>query len=416
MDDKDIYLNEDNAIFIEGLCKYYKTADLSFWLDDVKDLPIYLFENGFMEEKFVEKYRNSYSNYKAVLNQLNSIEGYDYYYVVIFAIFMAYIHNQNNFDNFSAIVDDVLSVKINGPHYLNSINAIVRCTNYKEMPNVRRLMKAMLTGYTHLLYLLSPCRELNNSFLAIYNQMIGDYNMLREEQRDTAVFSKILDFRVGELFEKYDCDTIYISRKEIVKIDKYYYNKILLSGDRYFYFNEKLKEVEDSIYFRKNIYSYLDYFNFELFEELNEGSERDSFITCMDIVFDSDSYTELLNKLSSLVEACKSYENGDREKAFEIIKNLNSDSLKEVYGGELVSYPTNCMNKIEKPKKIVDRMKELYSKIDSSLSYDFIDKYHWEYMDISSMIDSISSNIGYEKRVSTRFKKKMKEIFSRNKG
>ena len=412
MDDKNVYLNEDNAIFMEGLCKYYKTTDLSFWLDDVEDLPIDLFENGFMEEKFVEKYRSGYSNYKNLLNHLdiNSSECYDYYYVAIFTIFKAYIHNKNDFDSFSNIVDDVLSSEINSARFLKGIDIIVRCTNYKEMTNIRRLMKMMLKSYVDLIYLLSPSKELYDSFLAIYKQMIDDYTELGEKC-DIDAFNKVLDFRVGELLKKYGSyESLYVPRKEKRLIEVYYYDKALLKGNRYFYFNEKLREVEDRIYFRYTISSYLEHVNFKLFEELNEEKGKDSFISCIDMVFDSDSYQELFSKLDSIVTASIKYESGDFTEAFDIINELNSDKHKEVYCGEMVSYPTNTMNLISKPKRIIDRMKYLYNRIDSSISYDFMDDIYSDCDTVSNLISSINAHIKKEK---SPFKKLIKSFIKR---
>ena len=106
----------------------------------------------------------------------------------------------------------------------------------------------------------------------------------------------------------------------------------------------------------------------------DSDKSKDLFIECMEKVFDSDSFLELSNKLDFLQEASNLYEKGEKEVVFSLIKGLDNDSHKEIYCGQAVCYPTNTMNLITKPDKMIDRMKHLYGKIDGSISYCFVDE------------------------------------------
>ena len=136
--------------------------------------------------------------------------------------------------------------------------------------------------------------------------------------------------------------------------------------------------------------------------------DKDSFIECMDKVFDSDSYSELKSKLGSIVRASIKYESGNVIGALDILKELNSDQHKEVYCGEVISYPTNTMNLISKPKRIIDRMKYLYNRIDPSISYDFMDAAHSNSNNIDEVIDVIDKNL---KRHHSFSKRILKSLF-----
>ena len=130
-----------------------------------------------------------------------------------------------------------------------------------------------------------------------------------------------------------------------------------------------------------------------MFDDLNKNCSEDSFVCCMEIVFDSDSYHELLSKLSCLQEAGKLYEMKSKKEAFEKIKELDFPNHKKKYNGEIVSYPENCMNKVEKPKTLFRREKELYGRIDDSISYDFMEELHYNVDDVDTMISETDSVI-----------------------
>lgn len=114
-----------------------------------------------------------------------------------------------------------------------------------------------------------------------------------------------------------------------------------------------------------------------MFDELDAPVGEDSLITCLNNVFDSDSYQEMISKLNCLKEASSLYEKGDRVEAFKCISHLDSEKHKKVYSGECVTYSNNALNQVEKPKSLFRREKELYTRIDPSISYSFMEELHY---------------------------------------
>lgn len=190
---------------------------------------------------------------------------------------------------------------------------------------------------------------------------------------------------VREHIDAYKRICLYTNDYDI--LDFCVYPKVLRYGNRYRYVCDKLLEVEKNPFIREEVMSILDKVSMSLFAELNEDSDKDVFIWCMNLVFDSDSYVEFSNKLQILENASNYYKSGIKEVAFALIKQLSSDTLKDA------SYPTNCMNFIPKPTTIIDRMKDLYSKKDSSISYDFMDDIHSSATNISGLNNDLSNQI-----------------------
>ena len=102
-----------------------------------------------------------------------------------------------------------------------------------------------------------------------------------------------------------------------------------------------------------------------MFAEINKTSDRDSFETYMDILFDSDTNTELLNKMRMLEMASEKYSSGDTDGALLTLSALDSDINKERHGDIVVEFPKeNTINKVSKPKTINERMEILYREKD----------------------------------------------------
>lgn len=192
-------------------------------------------------------------------------------------------------------------------------------------------------------------------------------------------------------------------------MDKYF-SKDIIDNARLAYIDKIIDDIEDNNNIKKDLYLFVgENIKFELFDELNKSDKkRDSFISCMKVVFDSDTYHEMYSKLNLLKQASFEYEKGKKKEAFELIKEVDSDKHKEVINGQIVSYPRNSINKIEKPKMIIDRMKELYFRIDDSFDVDYIDSIH----ENSSSLKDLCNKINYYKR-SKKDKRKVKSLFTK---
>jgi len=149
----------------------------------------------------------------------------------------------------------------------------------------------------------------------------------------------------------------------------FFYAPILLHrGDRYEYINECYDlYLSDNPNYMFEIMEMLLELNNDLFVYLdsvrNDGS--DSFISCMDIVFDSDSLQEVKNKLEILIEASNffafspvSYVN-----VRERINQLSSDTNKKVVNGRKIMLDIATVNQVDRPDDILERMVECYSSL-----------------------------------------------------
>ena len=296
-------------------------------------------------------------------------------------------YKYGNRDNFSCLVNDVLSFDVKGygetyPKILSKtfkrvsviVDRIVGCEFYKDMTNSRRLLEIIFEKFV-------KCDEYLDGLYDEYNpklEVFVDAELLGIDKRKAAM-----------MFEKLVKDPYSNS----AYCDNYLYSTILIFEDRFEYVNSRLIDLEGNFFIRKSIFEHIRSLNMNLFETLNKDSEDDSFISCMKIVFDSDSYHELLSKLNDLNEAGKLFEEGKIVESLEFIKELRSDKHKKVYNGRVVAYPDNCMNMVEKPKSIFRREKELYGRIDDSISYEFMEELHYRVDDVDTMISETDSII-----------------------
>lgn len=283
-------------------------------------------------------------------------------YIKYYAILCCYNANKDNFENYSLIVDDILKIKepFEGDLFLDSklvnrnlklIEDIVSYKDYNKHLDLANVLSSLIVGVN----------------------VKGNY-FTEKEYDFLSMFFKAVNY-VGD---KKNDNNISLILLDILKLKETYiipnYNPLFYYGNRYEYMCNL--EIEDNVNLKQEIFSEVRSLNYDLFNDLNENDGEDSFISCMNCVFDSDSYHELFSKLNLLKSASSWYELGHKVDALAMIKDLNSDSLKKVYNGMLFSYPKNSINIIIKPRRIIDRMKELYSKFDDSICLDFIDSLH----------------------------------------
>ena len=319
-------------------------------------------------------------------------------FVSLYTIASAYKEQrEENFENFCAISEDCSSV-VNYDGWIISdflfhegidlINNIVSNRDYKNMPNLRRCLIGLFKAFE------------DPGEFSLYRRIAEEVERLRIDYLRSNCnydeYNKVLNYRLG----------LWLDNKEI---DEDFYERFLLKGNRYFYINDKLKEVIESPRMRKIIFSkissimnddvYARYFSFD--------STKDYFIKYMDCVFDSDSYYELFNKLDILEEASRSYSNRDEDLALALVNGLNDDKYKYHYNNQVIAYPKNSINMIDRPKTILEREKSLYSKIDGSVSYDFMDDLIDNFSDVDSFYDSFLDGVKREKSVIVKAKKRL---------
>lgn len=335
--------NVDDYYFCSSMSIYYPS-----WYRK-RDL-IGNFLKCYIALKAYEAHKDNYDNYNCLLYDLSSCKAKDYDEVYLNIL-------SNNFKCVKDIIDVIVTNKY-----------------YKDMPNSRMFLSVIFKEFV-------DC----NHCLDDFNKEYGSCGDVFKDSLEEGI-----DFlRASQIFDSL------LERKpwRLVDDKTYLYSKILLFGDRFEYVNKRLVEIENNSFIRKDIFNYIKDLNIDLFKELNINSYEDSFITCMNIVFDSDSYFELVSKLKSLNDASKLYESGDKKQAFELVKDLDNLKHKKSYGGEVVTYPNNCLNRIDKPRTIFRREKELYERIDSSISYEFMEEAHSNSSNLEGFMNDIDTNI-----------------------
>ena len=373
--------------FYVSLCKYLKEfcEDMDTHIPNFKEFDYSclktilddMYNNP--DKRFISAFKNCFFSSRLeivdiVLRDINyEINEYDKmffhryaigYFCTFYTILKAYEFQKDSFENFKCVLDDIGYVELIDIDFKylknwfkernNSVQNIISRDNYKDNLSIRSFLREMVG--------CNQCDIFKNYCSFLCN-----------------LFDDINSFKGDNIFKKIDIDCLvdrvifwYINSSIVDMINDILYDKILLFGDRFSYVNSRLDELNLFLPERESeIFSMVKKLNINLFEDLQRDGEKDFFITCMDIVFDSDSYHELFSKLDSLKEIGKLYENENRVGALDVIKELNDSKHKDTYCGKIVSFG-NYMNKIEKPKRIIDRMKYLYGRIDGSILYDFM--------------------------------------------
>lgn len=298
----------------------------------------------------------------------------DYGFLNLYMIAIAYEFQKDNFDNFRAILDDMIVV----PDYCTEFTALdffkyfvgyfIACEDYKDIIDMRESFKFFLNNFD------------GRCYSDIINKVVN---------RCEHIIDCKDDFCRNEVYG--------LSMRKVFEGREIYFNPLFIwEKGRLSYINNKLYEIESNPSIREEIFMSLRELVVSPFKFINEGNSEDSFFECMDIVFDSDTYSEMFKKIKAINKAGMLWHHhGKRVEALEIIKNLNSEEYKEKAGDRVVGYPSGGINKVLKPKTIIERMKVLYSRIDEGISYDFLDEVHanatWS-TDINEKILSVRNN------------------------
>ena len=325
-------------------------------------------------------------------------------FIKLYMASKAYVENFHDIDNYKAILEDISSFDDYNYVYdfdskfkmnKHTIDAFVGHKYYKSIPNLRRLFSK-----------LYDC----------FNWTSGSYNFDLDYRKINSVIKDGKDLGIDK--DRY----LDIANKVIeesgplfVHSRPYLYSKLLMPGKRFEYINDKLNEIERNCFIRQNIFSYISELDLNMFNEFKD-EEKDFFITCMDIVFDSDSYQELSNKLNIIREASYLYGKKEKKQAMVLIGSLTDLSNKKIYCGELVSYPTNCVNFVQKPKTILEREMALYKNINSDFSYEFMMGIHYNMTTLGQMIEFTDKRLNKELSPINTYKRKIKSKFEKMKG
>lgn len=324
-------------------------------------------------------------------------------FIKLYMITKAYMENFHDLDNYKAILEDISELddysyvynfdsKFKMNRYM--IDAMVGYKYYKDLPNFRKLFVKLYSYFNWR----SGTYNFDSDYRKV-DKVIRDGKELGiDKDRCLDIANKVLE--IGEpLF---------------VHSRPYLYSKLLLPGKRFEYLNDKLNEIEGNWFLRNNIFTYISNLSLRMFDEFKE-EERDYFITCMNIVFDSDSYQELSNKLNIIREASYLYEKGEKKESLSLIRSLTDLSNKKVYCDSMVTYPVECVNQVQKPRTILERERSLYKEINDSISYDFMTLIHYHAETIGGFNYSLDKVLKRELSPVEVFKRKIKKRFEKKK-
>lgn len=207
-------------------------------------------------------------------------------------------------------------------------------------------------------------------------------------------------------------------------LETFHYNKSILVNDHYKYLQENLKKIENNANIQKEIQDKILNINPIIFDYLTKlfstpNHQEDYFIILLDIVFDSDSYFELNNKINTLITESQNLEN--KSKVFnenykdELLAKLNSLELKEKRKNKLIMYEKSSKVPIVKPNTITERMQELYQSIYKDWITNInLFKYYGDHCDNLTDRQSKLNNdvIVIEKEIENRKKEKKNTILN----
>lgn len=319
----------------------------------------------------------------------------------LYAMLKIYQKKNYDFDAFKLAIDDIAYLFIDTSAVSDFRISDKKTLIDKIISNEFYPYNALLRGL--MIRTISEARKLKTETEEIIWNSVFTY--LNELSCDKRKFEK-LGYVGGtinpEIFDVITNNIIVLVSNE----DEFFYDPILLFKDRYKTLNEEIKAV--GVNHREEVFSYFINLDINLFEELNQKQEQDSFDECIKNIFNSDTYSELYSKLKSLSEANSAYRSGDKSLAFSKIKDLDSDQHKEVLLGRTLTFSTDDINKVEKPKTISKRTKTLYLKNDlvpENFNWDILDSNLYHLTSLKERLDAevFDYNIG---KISTLLEQK----------
>lgn len=283
----------------------------------------------------------------------------------LYCMLKAYHEHKDNFDLFSKFLDDcscfINANLLSDSSYSNLdlgnkkslIDCIISSKGYNDIDQVNKLLKDVLKDMGRSYGYSSDDVSKKVKILKAVESVYVDYQCLMDENPDY----KLMDFNVIAN-DTFRYSSGYSSRR-------IYYSKILLFGERYEFIERNLTKYIDNESFAEEVFKCITSLDYHMFEYLNEQDNfkgLDSFVKCMNVIFDSDTYYEVSNKISALKDASSKFKEGKREEALNICSSLNDIKHKLVIDNKYMVYGSNSMNKVNKPLSITKRMMEIYSR------------------------------------------------------
>ena len=279
----------------------------------------------------------------------------------IYCILKAYHEHKDDIDTFNCIVEDCK--KLIDCHFLynNKTSKLFFLQEKKQFIDKLISFKyystavrgVFLDTFNRLGYPVWEWKqnEVYSEAFRCCDKVCDDYVSLQKEN---------INYQLGDIASIIDS---YFNKVSDNKNSVYelYYDKSLLFGDRFKYLNDKIVQCIDNKDIRNDFMYKLSKIDYRFFQYLNSrNSDCDSFMTCLDIVFDSDSYYEVGKKLDLLIDFSSSRGMFELER---VVEELNDIKNKDRVFGKVVSYQSGTINQVVKPMSIKKRMIDAYSSV-----------------------------------------------------
>jgi len=368
-------LKEGSLGYNRIFSNYRATSEvLSYVLDSNNSIVTYLNEM-FDENKedFVNLFFEKIDIYFDVVdNHFYTSDDFEIHSLAIniYCMLLAYHYHKDNFELYAKLLDDCSDLLCwpqnmgdsrNFIYKLDEIKEIIRCKAYLDVELVRTILKQKLSSFSSSFYAADAQKVKYEVDMA--NQIKEDYDDLKNIGMGHKLLS-LDDVISGCALNKgnlRDCS---------------YYCKSLLIGDRLKYINEKINLAFPDKKHQENVMDDIKKINFELFEYLNDLNQgEDSFISCFEIVFDSDTYTEFLNKMKILTDSSSDFSRGYKPSYSGILDLLNDSQTKRKLDGVTLVFGKNTVNPLKKPASILERMIHIYKNF-----------YHDDAIDVPSIL------------------------------
>lgn len=291
-------------------------------------------------------------------------------YVFNIYIMLKFYHEyKDDFDTFNKLVNDFsffidvgyYSDNFNFYHKKEAMDTLIGLDGFTKIPALEdeliSFFKNLFDTQRDYYHIYEYIRRINR-----VKSVLDDFSKLQKNNSNVSVDN--CNYIISDILKNHSDDKCAC-----------FYTSILLFGDRYKYMKKQYEKHIDKAEFMAEIIDIVGSLDNGIFAYLDgvKNDDKDSFISCMDIVFDSDTYFELLSKLGALESACTYYTLGSYDKMMSYIDSLNSVEHKKVFAGKKIMYNSFGVNLIDKPDSIVERMKNLYNSffkvVDSGIQY-----------------------------------------------
>ncbi len=280
----------------------------------------------------------------------------------IYAMLRAYHEHKDNYDIFVRVVDDSSSLISCGKleeKYMSFfsklkerkplLDALIGCESYGKVEKVSTIYKDVLSNIGRS-YFSYDSNEMINE-LKMLDKIVSDYDELSKDISSERLLS-LNDVIECCVFKKYN-------RKY-----KPYYSKSLLIGERLEFVNDSLNKFFEVEGYRNAAFDKINGMDYRLFEYLNSlsGQQGDSFIQCLNVLFDSDTYFEFNSKANSLIKASLCFKDGDIEESLLEVRSLDSLKHKKNIDNKVLSFSMDTNKPVNRDMSIFRRMLTLYEE------------------------------------------------------